>query len=61
MIRAGPTSVERAVTYEGFEIIEKLAAILKVDPAVFLRRPTKARGTRSPGRFTGVRTVTFTE
>jgi transcriptional regulator with XRE-family HTH domain len=33
--------VERAVTYVGLEIVEKLANILDVDPAEFFRRPAK--------------------
>jgi hypothetical protein len=38
--------VERAVTYVGLEIIGKLAAILEVDPAEFLRRPTRTGSRR---------------
>ncbi|KRR15999.1 XRE family transcriptional regulator [Bradyrhizobium jicamae] len=41
--RAYLSRVERAVTYVGLEIIEKLAAILEVDPAEFFRRPTRTR------------------
>lgn len=37
--RAYLSRVERAVTYVGLEIIEKLAEILEVDPAEFFRRP----------------------
>jgi len=33
--------VERAVTCVGLAIIEKLAAILEVDPAKFFRRPAR--------------------
>jgi transcriptional regulator with XRE-family HTH domain len=39
--RAYLSRVERAVTYVGLEIIERLANILEVDPAEFFRRPTK--------------------
>ena len=39
--RAYLSRVERAVTYVGLEIIEKLAAILEVDPAEFFRRPNR--------------------
>lgn len=35
--------VERAITYVGLEIIEKLAAVLDVDPAEFFLRPTRKR------------------
>jgi transcriptional regulator with XRE-family HTH domain len=38
--------VERAVTYVGLEIIGKLAAILKVDPAEFFRRSSRSRSRR---------------
>jgi transcriptional regulator with XRE-family HTH domain len=38
--------VERAVTYVGLEIIEKLAGILEVDPAEFFRRPGRAGSLR---------------
>jgi transcriptional regulator with XRE-family HTH domain len=37
--RAYLSRVERAVTYLGLEIVEKLAGILEVDPAEFFRRP----------------------
>jgi transcriptional regulator with XRE-family HTH domain len=40
--RAYLSRVERAVTYVGLEIIEKLAAVLEVDPAEFFRRPSRA-------------------
>jgi transcriptional regulator with XRE-family HTH domain len=40
--RAYLSRVERAVTYVGLEIIEKLAMILEVDPAEFFRRPTRS-------------------
>jgi transcriptional regulator with XRE-family HTH domain len=40
--RAYLSRVERAVTYVGLEIIEKLAAILEVDPAEFFRRPGRS-------------------
>lgn len=39
--RAYLSRVERAVTYVGLEIIEKLAAVLEVDPAEFFRRPSR--------------------
>jgi transcriptional regulator with XRE-family HTH domain len=41
--RAYLSRVERAVTYVGLEIIEKLAAVLEVDPAEFFRQPTRPR------------------
>jgi transcriptional regulator with XRE-family HTH domain len=41
--RAYLSRVERAVTYVGLEIIEKLAAVLEVDPAEFFRQPPRAR------------------
>jgi transcriptional regulator with XRE-family HTH domain len=37
--RAYLSRVERAVTYVGLEIIEKVAGVLEVDPAEFFRRP----------------------
>jgi transcriptional regulator with XRE-family HTH domain len=40
--RAYLSRVERAVTYVGLEIIEKLAAVLEVDPAEFFRRSSRA-------------------
>jgi transcriptional regulator with XRE-family HTH domain len=39
--RAYLSRVERAVTYVGLEIIEKLASILGVDPVEFFRRPAR--------------------
>jgi transcriptional regulator with XRE-family HTH domain len=39
--RAYLSRVERAVTYVGLEIVEKLARILEVDPAEFFRRPSR--------------------
>ena len=39
--RAYLSRVERAVTYVGLEIIEKVAAVLEVDPAEFFRRPSR--------------------
>jgi len=33
--------VERAVTYVGLEMVEKLANMLEVDPAEFFRRPAR--------------------
>jgi transcriptional regulator with XRE-family HTH domain len=44
--RAYLSRVERAVTYVGLEIIEKLAAVLEVDPADFFRRPSRAGSRR---------------
>jgi len=44
--RAYLSRVERAVTYVGLEIIEKLAAILEVDPAEFFRRPARSSSRR---------------
>ena len=44
--RAYVSRVERAVTYVGLEIIEKLATILEVDPAEFFRRPSRAGSRR---------------
>jgi transcriptional regulator with XRE-family HTH domain len=44
--RAYLSRVERAVTYVGLEIIEKLAAILEVDPAEFFRRPSRSGSRR---------------
>lgn len=41
--RAYLSRVERAVTYVGLEIIEKLARILEVDPAEFFRKPRSER------------------
>ncbi|MDA9415107.1 MULTISPECIES: helix-turn-helix domain-containing protein [unclassified Bradyrhizobium] len=40
--RAYLSRVERAVTYVGLEIVEKLAKILDVDPAEFFRKPSRA-------------------
>jgi hypothetical protein len=37
---------ERAVTYVGPEIIEKLASVLEVDPAEFFRGPFKSGSRR---------------
>ncbi|UPK26762.1 helix-turn-helix domain-containing protein [Bradyrhizobium sp. 195] len=47
--RAYLSRVERAVTYVGLEIIEKLAKILDVDPAEFFRKPTRATSRRKAG------------
>jgi transcriptional regulator with XRE-family HTH domain len=44
--RAYLSRVERAVTYVGLEIIEKLASILEVDPAEFFRRPSRSGSRR---------------
>lgn len=41
--RAYVSRVERAVTYVGLEIIEKLAVLLKEDPAEFFQKPTRTR------------------
>jgi transcriptional regulator with XRE-family HTH domain len=40
--RAYLSRVERAVTYVGLEIIERLASVLEVDPAEFFRRPSRS-------------------
>lgn len=47
--RAYLSRVERAVTYVGLEIVEKLAKILDVDPAEFFRKPTRAGARRKAG------------
>jgi transcriptional regulator with XRE-family HTH domain len=39
--RAYLSRVERAVTYVGLEIIEKLSNILQVEPAEFFRKPSR--------------------
>ena len=44
--RAYLSRVERAVTYVGLEIIEKLASILEVDPAEFFRQPSRSGSRR---------------
>jgi transcriptional regulator with XRE-family HTH domain len=44
--RAYLSRVERAVTYVGLEIIEKLASILEVDPAESFRRPSRSGSRR---------------
>ncbi|SHI05144.1 helix-turn-helix domain-containing protein [Bradyrhizobium erythrophlei] len=44
--RAYLSRVERAATYVGLEIIEKLATILEVDPAEFFRRPSRSGSRR---------------
>lgn len=41
--RAYLSRVERAVTYVGLEIVEKLAVVLEVEPAEFFRRPARSR------------------
>jgi transcriptional regulator with XRE-family HTH domain len=46
--RAYLSRVERAVTYVGLEIIEKLAAVLEVDPAEFFRRPSRSGVRKKP-------------
>jgi transcriptional regulator with XRE-family HTH domain len=46
--RAYLSRVERAVTYVGLEIIEKLATILDVDPVEFFRRPIRPGSRRKP-------------
>lgn len=40
--------VERAVTYVGLEIIEKLAAVLDVDAAEFFRQVAKKSSSKKP-------------
>ncbi|MET4044917.1 transcriptional regulator with XRE-family HTH domain [Bradyrhizobium sp. RT6a] len=47
--RAYLSRVERAVTYVGLEIIEKLAKILDVDPAEFFRKPARTGARRKAG------------
>ncbi|QOZ42206.1 XRE family transcriptional regulator [Bradyrhizobium sp. CCBAU 53340] len=47
--RAYLSRVERAVTYVGLEIVEKLAKILDVDPAEFFQKPTRAGARRKVG------------
>lgn len=47
--RAYLSRVERAVTYVGLEIVEKLAKILDVDPAEFFRKPTRTGARRKAG------------
>lgn len=42
--------VERAVTYVGLEIIEKLATVLNVDPAEFFKRAPRRSPAKKPGR-----------
>lgn len=46
--RAYLSRVERALTYVGLEIIEKLAKVLDVDPAEFFRRPPARRASKKP-------------
>lgn len=46
--RAHLSKIERAVTYVGLEIIEKLADVLDIDPAEFFRQPRGA--SRKPNR-----------
>ena len=47
--RAYLSRVERSVTYVGLEIIEKLAAVLEVDPAEFFRLPSRPGPRRKAG------------
>jgi transcriptional regulator with XRE-family HTH domain len=44
--RAYLSRVERGVTYVGLEIIGKLVAILKAEPAEFFERPAKRSSRR---------------
>ena len=44
--RAYLSRVERAVTYVGLEIIEKLASVLEVEPAEFFRKPSRTGSRR---------------
>jgi hypothetical protein len=37
------------VTYVGLEIIEKVAAVLEIDPAEFFRRPVRPGSRRKAG------------
>jgi transcriptional regulator with XRE-family HTH domain len=41
------SKIEKGATWVGLEIIGKLAAVLQVEPAEFLKRPTKKRAGRS--------------
>jgi transcriptional regulator with XRE-family HTH domain len=43
--------IERAVTYVGLEIIEKLATILGMDPAEFFRRPSRPGSKRKSDKL----------
>lgn len=45
--RAYMSRVERGVTYVGLEIIGKLVAVLKIDPAEFFSQPPKRVRKRS--------------
>jgi transcriptional regulator with XRE-family HTH domain len=47
--RAYLSRVERAVTYVGLEIVEKLAKILDVDPVEFFRKPARPGTRRKAG------------
>jgi transcriptional regulator with XRE-family HTH domain len=42
--------VERAVTYVGLEIIEKLADVLEIDPAEFFKRAPRRDHTKKTAR-----------
>jgi transcriptional regulator with XRE-family HTH domain len=46
MDRAYLSRVERAVTYVGLEIIEKLTEVLEVEPAEFFRKPSRTGSRR---------------
>lgn len=46
--RAYLSRVERAVTYVGLEIIERLATILDVDPTEFFKQPPGKRRSKNP-------------
>ncbi|MET4220223.1 transcriptional regulator with XRE-family HTH domain [Bradyrhizobium sp. LB14.3] len=46
--RAYVSRVERATTYVGLEIIDKLSAVLGVEPAEFFQKPPKRPAKRKP-------------
>lgn len=45
--RAHLSKVERAITYVGLEIIEKLATVLDVDAAEFFKQPPSKRARKN--------------
>lgn len=48
--RAYLSRVERAVTYVGLEIVEKLAQVLGVDASELFTRPQRKAANRKPAR-----------
>jgi transcriptional regulator with XRE-family HTH domain len=44
--RSYVSKIEKGVTFIGLEIVGKLAAVLEVEPAERLRRPTRKRKRR---------------